>query len=135
MATLTLRLVKGSELEWNEVDNNFSNLNTEIINNTSRIAQLESINTITITSEDLLVSDGDNIGIDVSGGSVLITLPAIPVEGDKVFLFCAGGDFATNAVVVSRNGNTIMGLAENMTISDNNISTYLIYTGSTWRIA
>jgi len=30
MAALTLRLVKGSELTWAEVDNNFTNLNTEL---------------------------------------------------------------------------------------------------------
>ena len=30
MATLTLRLVKGSALTWQELDNNFSNINTEV---------------------------------------------------------------------------------------------------------
>jgi len=73
-------------------------------------------------------------GVNTSAGSITVNLPSSPATGDAIFFADAGGAFSTNNLTIGRNGNTIMGLSENMTISTNNASTGLFYTGSTWRI-
>lgn len=45
-----------------------------------------------------------------------------------------GSSAATNNLTVGRNGSTIMGLAENMTVSENNVEFTLVYSGSTWAL-
>jgi len=76
---------------------------------------------------------GDFILADTSGGVFAITLPASPSEGDAVTIKC-GSSAATNNLTVGRNGSTIMGLAENMTVSENNVEFTLVYSGSTWAL-
>jgi hypothetical protein len=73
-------------------------------------------------------------GVNTSAGSITVNLPSAPATGDAIFFADAGGAFSTNNLTIGRNGNTIMGLSENMTISTNNSSTGLFYNGSTWRI-
>jgi hypothetical protein len=45
-----------------------------------------------------------------------------------------GGAFQANNLTISRNGSTIMGLSEDMTLSTNNVGVGLVYNGTTWRI-
>lgn len=78
--------------------------------------------------------DGDSILVNTSGGAVTITLPAGPTTGDTVVFGDGGGAFATNNLTVARNGVTIMGLAEDMTVSTNNVTFIMVYNGSTWRV-
>lgn len=61
-----------------------------------------------------------------------LTLPAAPLNNDRVWLYRSGGD-ATGSTII-RNGNTIMGVAEDMTIDSNITSLTLIFNGSDWRI-
>ena len=77
---------------------------------------------------------GNRYGIDTSGGTATINLPGSPTAGDAIYFADAGGAFGTNNLTIGRNGNTIQGLSEDMTVSTNNASTGLFYTGSTWRI-
>lgn len=62
-----------------------------------------------------------------------VTLPATPTVGQRVGVLVANG-LATN--VVARNGNNLMGLAENMTLNNPNTAITLAYINSTvgWRI-
>jgi hypothetical protein len=77
---------------------------------------------------------GDRLATDTSGGAFTVTLPATPTAGNYVEFSDGGGVFQTNNLTISRNGSTIMGLAEDMTLSTNNISVGLVYNGTTWRI-
>ena len=77
---------------------------------------------------------GNRYGVDTSSGTATVNLPGSPSAGDTVFFADAGGAFATYNLTIGRNGNTIMGLSQDMTVSLNNDSTGLFYSGTTWRI-
>jgi hypothetical protein len=68
----------------------------------------------------------------ITTGSVTVTLPASPQDGDWVELMVH-----VAGVVVNRNGKTIMGLAENMTIDVAPLWVRLVYMSASgdWRIA
>lgn len=77
---------------------------------------------------------GDKIYCNTLAGFIKITLPASPGTGNNVFV--ASGYNASNAnVTIERNGSTIMGLSENLVITETNISVDFVYDGSSWRIA
>lgn len=77
----------------------------------------------------------DGIFADTSGGAFTVTLPATPSLDDRVAFVDSTTSFITNNLTVGRNGETIMGLAEDMTASTNNAAFMLVYTGTDWRIA
>ena len=77
---------------------------------------------------------GIRYGVNTGSNTVTATLPATPTTGDAIFFADAGGNYATNNLTIGRNGNTIMGLAQDMTVSNNNQSVGLFYSGTTWRI-
>jgi hypothetical protein len=77
---------------------------------------------------------GDHLAADTSGGVFTVALPAAPTAGNYVEFADGGGAFGVNNLTISRNGSTIMGLSEDMTLSTNNISVGLVYNGTTWRI-
>jgi hypothetical protein len=85
-------------------------------------------------SSNYTAVNGDRIPCNTSAGAFSITLPATPSAGNQIELTDSGGTFATNHLTIARNGSTIMGLSEDMTVSTNNIGFGLVYTGSTWRI-
>ncbi len=63
--------------------------------------------------------------------STTITLPAEPDEGDTVWVTVANA-LTTN--VIARNGKTIMGVAENMTIDAGTATVQLRYVNNDWKI-
>ena len=67
-------------------------------------------------------------------GSFTVTLPALPSANDKVAIMDIATSFSTNPLSIARNGNTIMGLAEDMLVDTDNISFELIYVNNDWRI-
>lgn len=66
-----------------------------------------------------------------NAAATTITLPASPAPGDTVMVTVANG-LTTN--VIARNGQTIMSLAEDMTIDKLTAPVELRFTNSTWRI-
>jgi hypothetical protein len=60
-----------------------------------------------------------------------VTLPASPVSGDTVWVTPTNG-LTTN--VIARNGQTIMGLAEDMTVDNANATVELRFVNSDWRL-
>jgi len=77
---------------------------------------------------------GDSLLANTSGGSFTITLPASPSTGATVYIQDSGNAFLVFPLTVARNGNTIMGLSEDMFASQNGIGFGLTYNGTTWRI-
>ena len=76
----------------------------------------------------------DFIYCDTSTSSFTVTLPATPTANDVVNILDNTTSFKTNPLSVARNGNNIMGLAQDMIIDVDNISVSLIFNGTEWRI-
>jgi hypothetical protein len=64
-------------------------------------------------------------------GITTVTLPASPASGSTVWVTVANG-LSTN--VIARNGQTIMGLAEDLTINRANVTVPLRFVNSSWRL-
>lgn len=89
-----------------------------------------------VTSSQSLVA-GDDVFVDVSGGSVTLTLPASPVITDQPITVChAGGNVVSSNITIARNGKLIMGLAEDMTVNTPNASFELAFMNDAlgWRL-
>jgi hypothetical protein len=80
------------------------------------------------------VTAGQHILADTSAGVFTLTLPATPALNEAIVFADRSRTWDTNNLTVARNGNTIEGLAENLTCNVENGNFYLIYNGTTWRI-
>lgn len=80
---------------------------------------------------------GDALNCNTTGGAFTVTLPASPTANDQIRIADYNGNFNTAALTLGRNGNKIMGLSEDMTISTQWASVTLTYIDSTigWRAA
>ena len=69
-----------------------------------------------------------------AGAAITATLPAGPANGDVIeFLACS--NYSTYNFIIARNGNNIQGLAEDLTINNNNAAIHLRFvTSYGWRI-
>lgn len=76
---------------------------------------------------------GDKLIADTSGGTFTITLPASPSTGDNITI-ADGADWSTTNLTVGRNGSTIEGASEDLTVDIGNIKLELIYDGTTWEV-
>lgn len=74
---------------------------------------------------------GDRIGANTTSAGFTITLPLVPVAGDRVQILDAAGTFNSNNLTVARNGNKINSGTSNLTISTQNALTELVYIDST----
>jgi hypothetical protein len=70
---------------------------------------------------------------DTTGGTFVVTLPLSPAEGDQVVV-ADGGDWATTNLTVGRNGQTIEGVASDLTMDVGGISVTMVFDGTTWQL-
>jgi hypothetical protein len=75
----------------------------------------------------------DAVIADTSGGVWTLTLPASPASGAYIRIL-DGADWATNNLTVSRNGQTIDGVAADLVVNIGNISIDLVFDGTTWQV-
>lgn len=78
-------------------------------------------------------ASNDAIICNTSGGGFTVTLPASPSIGDSI-LFLDAADWSINNLTISRNGNTIEGLSENLILNIKGIQVQLVYDGTTWNV-
>ena len=78
-------------------------------------------------------SHNEGIIADTSGGAWTLTLPATPSAGDTVIVV-DGADWAATNLTVGRNGSTIEGDAEDMTMDIGGSSVQFTYDGTTWQV-
>ncbi len=90
--------------------------------------------TYTLRADTYVAEAGDKILPDNSVAAITINLPATPTEGDTVYFRQKLNQlYSTFSLTVGRNGNTIMGLAEDMVVdADDNIEFEMSYNGITW---
>lgn len=81
-------------------------------------------------------SHAEGIFADTSAGSFTLTLPATPSVGQYVYVVDVTSSFSANPLTVARNGEYIMGLAEDMVVTTNNAAFKLLYSSAAngWRI-
>jgi hypothetical protein len=74
--------------------------------------------------------------VDTTSTAVTLTLPTTASMGDQIRIFDVSNTFDTNSCTVARNGNNIMGLAEDLTINTEGAAFELVYynTAKGWRI-
>jgi hypothetical protein len=79
---------------------------------------------------------GDQIIVNTSAAGVTITLPATPALGSTVKFIDGAGTFDINNLTINRNGNTIMGDAEDMIANSKNAAFTLVFYNNTygWRL-
>jgi hypothetical protein len=73
---------------------------------------------------------------NTTSGPITLTLPPSPATGDSIELYDVANSFDTNTLTVARNGQLIMGTAEDMTVTTEGAGFTLIYYNTTygWRI-
>ena len=73
--------------------------------------------------------------VDTSTAARSITLPASPSNGNEIIISDRDGNAATNNITVARNGKTVAGLAEDLTIDLDYARVRLRYDGtSDWEL-
>lgn len=89
-----------------------------------------------LKSASFTASAGKAYAADTTSASLEVTLPATPAEGDVIALADARGTWATNPVVVLRNGGKIEGTAIDFTNNAAGTFFSLVYIDSTtgWRV-
>jgi hypothetical protein len=90
----------------------------------------------TIKTANYTAVNNDYLFCNTSAGSFTITLPASPSVNDKVGIADLAGTFASYNLSVARNGQKIMGVAEDLALDVQNASVELTYSGATygWRL-
>ncbi len=64
-----------------------------------------------------------------------LTLPLNPSDGDFIRVKRVSGSWETNTLTIARNGATIEGLAEDMTVASDAVTNFgLIFIAGTWRV-
>jgi len=72
--------------------------------------------------------------VDTSASSLTMTLPASPASGDTVLFLDSTGDADIYPFTIARNGNTIMGLAEDLVFDLRWRAVGLQYINNTWKL-
>jgi hypothetical protein len=85
-----------------------------------------------VTANHTMVS-GTGVIADTTGGAFTVTLPASPSVGDEVAI-ADGGSWGVAYLTVARNGSTIEGLAEDLTLDVSGLKVGLVYDGTTWQV-
>lgn len=87
------------------------------------------VNRWTLASNDYTALNNDRIFANTTSAAFAVNLPASPIAGDYIEIF---GNFATNNLTVRRNGLTIDGAMQNITLSSDKQICRFFYSGSTW---
>ena len=122
--------------------------NTTVVNDSRELQNIASLDATTITTlknagiggttftkktANYTAVDKDGIIADTTAGAFTVTLPASPTVGMQVQI-ADGADWGTNNLTVARNGSTIEGAAEDLTLDISGAMVTLIYAGSTWEV-
>ena len=125
-------------ISYNASSSRFENTGLKTVNGTSLLGTGDivvsggSVSWIKKTA-NYTAAVGEKIIADTTAGTFTITLPASPTTGDSVTI-ADGNNWATTNLTVARNGSTIEGLAENLTLDIKGIQVEFVYDGATWEV-
>ena len=83
-------------------------------------------------STSITLAAGYYYAVDFGSSDLTLTLPASPGANDFVQLYKSAG--TSKGAIIARNGQTIMGVAENLNIDTEATGLYMVYNGTDWRI-
>jgi hypothetical protein len=109
-----------------------------LLDNTTAFQAARDFKIVTAAASPYLLTPGDDIFADVTSGPLTLTLPANPVISmQSITVAHVGGDITANPVTIARNGQLIMGLAENMTVNTTWATFELAFCDAArgWRLA
>lgn len=92
-----------------------------------------TVSPLTIVDASQAVSLGE-WGADTRSAGIILTLWPTPLLNDNYRFMDPYGTWGTNQLTLDRNGNTIMGLAEDLICNVSGEDFDLIYDGTTWRL-
>ena len=118
--TLSEAATAGSTIGARKLKTETQTVIQQTVNNLTGISYFEA------TTNTQAISDASYL-VDCSSNVVQITLPASPTLGDVVEVIDATGSSETYTITVARNGNNILGAAENFTISTNRAAVKFVY--------
>lgn len=87
------------------------------------------INPWEVVTTTRTAADGDRLQCSTAGGAFTVTLPLDPAEGAEVWIYKSGSADLT----LARNGETIGGAAENLTVDVDDVTLILNFRNGTWR--
>lgn len=87
------------------------------------------------TSGAITLAVSDRLMV-IPAANMTVTLPLTPSIGNSVRIIDAAGTAATTNFTIARNGEKIMGTAQDMTVNTNSARLHLVYVNSTvgWRL-
>jgi len=125
--------------------------NTTVIDNSRNILNVNSITASTLAgdgsaltgivaglawklkSANYTAQDNDAVIANTNGGSWTLTLPASPSIGNMIRVVDYS-TWGTYNLIVARNGSTIEGDSQNMTMDVSGASVDFVYNGTTWQV-
>jgi hypothetical protein len=96
-------------------------------------SQNQGVNPWTRKTSNYTAVNGDRIIADTTSASFTITLPATPTVGHNLIIV-DGNDWSVNNLIIARNGSTIEGLSEDLTVDIGTIKIEIVYDGTTWEV-
>jgi len=87
--------------------------------------------TVVVVSATTQAAAAGNQYVLTNVAASTVTLPASPASGDTVWVTVTNG-LTTN--IIARNGQTIMGVAEDMTVDNATVTVELRFVNSSWRL-
>ena len=85
-----------------------------------------------ITSNDTTLVAGEQYAYNTNASPLTAILPATAAIGQSILIADGGHYFATNNLLINRNGNTINGATNNLILNINGQSIGLIWNGTGW---
>jgi hypothetical protein len=108
---------------------------TSAIATASALAGLGGWNSWKIVTSNTTLVDKDRVFV-VPAANMIITLPITPSIGQAVRIVDAAGTAGTTNFTIARNGSTIMGTAQDMTVNTNSARLHLVFADAAkgWRL-
>ena len=122
-----------SDLTAGELAVNTSDAKLYIKNTAGDVVAINGlINSYVVKAANYTATTKEAVVCQTGTAAITVTLPATPNVNDAIKVIDVDGNASINNITIARNGNNIMGLAQNMTISTNNVGTYLVYVDVTY---
>ena len=127
------KIPQSADLEFGELALNYADGKLYFKNSSNSITSIVSGSSYTKITSNTTAESGTKYIADTSAGSFTLTLPSSPSAGSNVTVN-DGGSFYTHNLIVARNGSTIEGISDDLTVNIGGIQLTLVYDGTTWQV-